>query len=201
MFVRLFLRLFLFVMLCIPGLALADANSGEFMGYRLGDAYNAGPATEKRVTTTGNLVITAEQPVKPDNIEQVSLLTTRKSMTVGSISASQWFATEAEARMTGKRYFELLRSKYPDWDYGWEVMNAHMKVTQLSLRNPPYELRMKLSQDNQNSDRPWHFSMSLFWIDLSKSDRAWRETSSRELIRLQQKEQKKLLDEADSRGL
>jgi hypothetical protein len=194
-------RFVLCVLLSIPGAAMADASQGQFMGYQLDGQYPAGASTQQRVTTTGNLIVTAEQPVKPDNIAQVILLTTRKSMTIGYITASQWFATEPEARESGKRYVELLRAKYPDWELGWEVMDAQMRVTSVSLRQPPYELRLNISQDNQGGEQPWRFSMTLDWIDSSEPEKAWREKSTSELVALQQKERKQIVNEADARGL
>jgi hypothetical protein len=96
------LRFIFILLLALPGTLLADASRGDFMGYQLGNKYPPGSATRQQVTTTGNLIITAEQPIKPDDIAEVSLLTTPGTLTIGSITAAQWFATEGEARIRAK---------------------------------------------------------------------------------------------------
>ena len=193
--------LYICAILWWPGAVLADAGAGQFMGYELGTRYPQGPATDARLTTTGNKVITAAAPVKPDSIAEVSLLATRKTETIGSISASQWFTTERAARESGRNFFQLLRAKYPDWAYGWEVMDAQMQVIAVSMRKPPYELRLNISEDNKRAEQPWHFSITLGWVALSEPDNDWRAQASQEVISLQEKQEKQILKEADVRGL
>ena len=116
-------RLLLCCLFALSTDAVADAGDGQFMGYELGTEYPVLPQ-DVEVMTTGNLLIGAENPTKPADIAKVSLIVTPDSRTIGYIVAASWYATESEARQVGRRYVELLRAKYPDWDFGREMMDA-----------------------------------------------------------------------------
>jgi len=183
--------------------ALADAGNGEFMGYTLGNDYQAGAATERRMTANGNAVIKAENPVKPANIAKVSVVTTPESLTIGFIDASQWFATEQEARDFGRKYYEILRAKYYDWEMGQERLNNNLQVTELSLVKPPYNLRLQLAEDEDetNETGQWRFSMTLSWLSDSKEYRAWNNMARTQRVAEKEEQRKQLLEDADLRGL
>ena len=70
-----FKRLVLSCLLCMPTIASADANDGQFMGYTLGDNYPEATANSQ-VTTSGNLLIVATDAVKPTSIDEVTLVAT-----------------------------------------------------------------------------------------------------------------------------
>jgi len=195
------MRVVLILLLTIPGTLLANASSGDFMGYQLGGKYQRSPNTRQEVTTTGNLIITAEQPVKPDDIAEVSLLTTPGTLTIGNITAAQWFATESEARNFGRHYFELLVAKYPGWPYGWEVMDAQMNVVEVSFKDPSYSLCLRLTKDMHNDEAMWRFSMTLGWLPDSAPEQAWRKASATEQIVELEGTRQQLLKKSDLRGL
>ena len=194
------LRMLLPCFLLFSSGVLADAADGQFMGYQLGERY-AGPASQQVLTTTGNLLVTADKPVKPDDIAEVALLATRETLTIGFISASQWFATEDEAREFGRRYFELLRAKYPDWPYGWEVMDAELNVIEVNLNNDPHNLRLSLAKDTHQGEPMWRFSMTLGWLPDSPEESKWRELSLEEQVAAKLGNRQQLLEDSDTRGL
>lgn len=195
------IRVVLILFLGASANALADAGAGEFMGYRLGAQYPPGPAPSQSVTTTGNLVIVAAQPVKPADIAEVALLTTPVTRTIGSITASQWFATEEEARNFARRYFELLRARYPAWPYGGEVMDARMNVVEVGFSRSPHNLRLRLSEDRRDGRPMWRFSMVLGWLPDSAEGAAWNAASAREQATMKNAERQQLLERSDLRGL
>ena len=80
-------RLLLCCLFLLPTVVVADAGEGQFMGYELGTRYPA-VSTNVEVTETGNLLIAAENPVKPADIDQVSLIATPESRTIGRIIAA-----------------------------------------------------------------------------------------------------------------
>lgn len=194
-------RCALILLLAIPGVVLADAGNGDFMGYQLGDQYQPGPDTRQQTSTTGNLLISAEQPIKPGDIAQVTLLATAETLTIGYIGASQWFATEVEAREMGRRYFELLHAKYPDWPYGWEVMDARMNVVEVNFNSAPYNLRLRLTEDQHEGEQMWRFSMTLGWLPGSPEEEAWRNQAVDEQIAEKLDTRQELLKKSDVRGL
>jgi hypothetical protein len=191
----------LMLLLAMSADALADARAGEFMGYQLGSKYLRSANTKQRVTTTGNLIIFAEKPVKPSDIAEVTLLTTPGTLTIGHITASQWFLTEEEARNFGRRYFELLRARYPDWPYGWEVMDAQMNIVEVNFNAAPYNLQLWLTRDLRDGKDMWRFSMMLRWLPDSSQAREWRELAGVEQIAVNKNAGQQLLENSDLRGL
>jgi hypothetical protein len=196
-----FCRFVLAVLITLPTLAIADAGDGEFMGYQLGERYQLSDGTRRQKTTSGNLIITAERPVKPKDIAEVSLLTTAKTLTIGYIDASQWFETEAEARDFARRYVELLRAKYPDWEFGRERMDNDMRIVEVNLDAAPYTLRLQLTEDERNGESLWRFSMALGWLPDVQPARAWRNASRTEHLATRDGGREKLLENADLSGL
>jgi hypothetical protein len=195
------IRCALILLLAVPSIVLADAGNGDFMGYQLGDQYQRSPDTRQQTSTTGNLLISAEQPVKPGDIAEVTLLATAETLTIGYIGASQWFATEAEARDMGRRYFELLHAKYPDWPYGWEVMDAQLNIVEVNFNSAPYNLRLRLTEDQREGEKMWRFSMTLGWLPGSPEEEAWRSQAVDEQIAEKLGTRQELLKKSDVRGL
>ncbi|MGB5454177.1 MAG: hypothetical protein WBM71_16500 [Sedimenticolaceae bacterium] len=195
-------KLFVLVLvIAMPGVILADAADGQFMGFQLGNNYQRGANTQTIVTTNGNLKITAENPVKPANVGEVTLITTPETLTIGYINALTWFDTEAEAREFGRAYIRLLRAKYPDWAFGREVMDANMNVVEVNLDKHPHNLQMQLTEGRRDGKAMWRISMTLQWLPGTKEEKAWSNMSHTQQITAQQKDRELLLDQADTRGL
>lgn len=193
-------RLLLCCLLALPTIVAADAGEGRFMGYELGTAYpTAVPGTA--VTTTGDLLIEAENPVKPADIAEVSLIATPESRTIGYIVAASWHPTEAEAREAARRYVELLRAKYPDWVLGREAMDASFRIVEVNLDKAPYNLQLRLDPGQRDGRGMWRFSMSLGWHRESAEWRAWQERAAAEHVSAKAAERERLLSESDIRGL
>ena len=189
------------VLATMSATALADAGHGEFMGYSLGGRYPPGAAARQQVTTTGNLIVIAAQPVKPADIAEVSLLTTPETLTIGHIAASQWFPTEEAARDFARQYFRLLRARYPDWPFGGEVMDARMHLVEVSFDKPPYNLRLHLAPAIHDGKDMWRFSMTLGWSPDSPQARTWSKLSADEQVAAKKGADQTLLRQSDLRGL
>jgi len=194
-------RVILMLVVAMPGVVMADAADGQFMGYQLGSNYQRSTKTQARVTTNGNLNITAENPVKPANVGDVALIATVGTLTIGYINALTWFDTEAEAREFGREYIKLLRAKYPDWAFGREELDANMYVVEVNLDKRPYNLRVRLTEGRQDGKMMWRISMTLTWLPGTKGAQAWNNLSSSQQIAAQQEDRKLLLEQADTRGL
>jgi hypothetical protein len=194
------IRFLLCCLFALPTVAFADANEGQFMGYELGTEYPT-PPREIEVTTAGNLLIEAENPTKPTDIVQVSLVATPESQTIGYIIAASWYATEGEAREVGRRYVELLRAKYPDWDFGREMMDASFRIVELSFDKAPHNLQLSLRRDEYDGRSMWRFSMGLGWHRESKEWHAWQNRAAIEQAAGKASETEQLIKESDTRGL
>jgi len=193
-------RLLLCCLFALPTVVVADANVGQFMGYELGTEYPA-PPQDVEVTTGGNLIIEAENPIKPADIVQVNLVATPESRTIGYIIAASWYATEGEAREVGRRYVELLRAKYPDWDFGRELMDASLRIVEVNLDKAPYNLQLRLGRDEYNGRSMWRISMGLGWHRESREWHAWQNRAATEHAAAKATEHEQLMRESDIRGL
>jgi len=193
-------RFLLCCLFVLPSVAIADANNGQFMGYELGTEYPT-PPREVEVTTAGNLLIEAENPTKPTDIVQVSMVATPDSQTIGYIIAASWYATEDEAREVGRHYVELLRAKYPDWDFGRELMDASLRIVELNFDKAPYSLQLSLRRDEYDGRSMWRFSMGLGWHRESREWLAWQNRAATEQAAGKATEHEQLMKESDIRGL
>ena len=195
-----FIRLLLCCLFALPAVVFADAGDGQFMGYELGTKYAASPR-EAEVTTTGNLLITAENPTKPADIVQVSLIATPESRTIGYIIGASWFATEREARDFGTRYVELLRAKYPAWDFGQEKMDENFDIVEVNLSQAPHNIKLSLARDERDGRSMWRISLGLGWDRESQEWDAWQKQAAAEHTAARASEHEQLMDNADIRGL
>jgi hypothetical protein len=193
-------KLLLICLLALPTVVFADANDGQFMGFQLGSDYPRTPPGSES-STTGNLLIVAEDPVKPADIEQVTLVVTPESRTIGLIHAASWHATEDEARVVGRRYVELLQAKYPDWDFGREAIDASFRIVEVNFDKPPYNLQLRVVRDEHNGNDLWRFSIGLGWQEGSTPWRAWQDVATTQQAAKTTRNNEQLLKGADVRGL
>jgi len=194
------IRLFLYSLFAMPAVVLADASEGQFMGFELGKTYPELPQ-DVDVTTAGNLLIAATNPTKPADIEQVSLIVTPKSRTIGYIVAASWHPTESEAREFGRRYAELLRAKYPDWEFGRELMDASLRIVEVNFDKAPHNLQLSLVREEIEGRSMWRISMGLGWHKETREWQAWQSRAATENAAAKATESKQILEEADTRGL
>lgn len=192
-----------FLLCCLftfPTIVVADAGDGQFMGYELGTKYPASPQASE-LTTTGNLLITVENPTKPDDIAQVSVIVTPESQTIGYIVAASWLASEREARDFGTRYVELLRAIYPDWDFGQEKMDENFDLVEVNFNKPPHNIKLSLARDEQDGRGMWRISLGLGWDEESQEWGLWQKQASTEHAAAKASNHKQLMGESDIRGL
>jgi len=194
------IRLLLCCLLALPTVVVADASDGQFMGYELGTKYPVSPQ-EVEVLTTGSLLIAAENPTKPVDIVQVNLITTPGSRTIGYIIAASWYATETEAREAGRRYVELLRAKYPDWNFGRELMDASLRIVEVNFDNTPHNIQLRLARDEHDGRSMWRFSMGMGWLRESREWQTWQNLAATEYAAARATEHEQLMDDSDTRGL
>lgn len=184
--------------------AVADANSGEFMGYRLNQRYSMTERTQTGQSLSGNRIIIAESPVMPADMGEVRLTATVDTHTIGFIEASQSFATDAKAREFAKKYYTLLHAKYPAWriDAGRiQLSETTLMPTALNMDKWPYTLRMKIAETESPDGLPFRVSITLRYLFDSTERKVWNELARFEQGEQQQSSKEELLEEADTRGL
>lgn len=194
------IRFLLCCLLALPTAILADAGDGQFMGYELGTKYPAS-AQEFMTTKKGNLLIAAANPTKPADVAQVSVIATPETRTIGYIIAASWFASEREARDFATRYVELLRAKYPDWDFGQEKMDENFDLVEVNFNQAPHNIKLNLERNEYDSRGMWRVSLTLGWAQESQARALWQDQAATEQAAAKASEDEQLMDESDVRGL
>ncbi len=187
-----------------PVTVIADANDGEFMGYRLNDRYLISEATRSGPSLSGNLVVIAENPLMPADMGMVRVTTTLETHTIGFIEASQDFSDESAARDFARKYYNLLHAKYPEWRIETGKIQLNEKTlmpTALNMDRWPYTIRIKLTETEAQDGRPFRVSLTLRYLFDSPERTAWNKLARAEQSEQQQADQEKLIENADTRGL
>ena len=104
-------------------------------------------------------------------------------------------------REVGRRYVELLRAKYPDWDFGRELMDASLRIVEVNFDKVPYNLQLRLVRDEYDGRSMWRISMGLGWQRETNEWRAWQIQAATEHAAAKATEHEQLLKESDIRGL
>lgn len=195
------------VLLCFatsyPLTAGADANDGEFMGYRLNQRYPVTATTEKGRSAGGNTQVVAENPVMPADIESVRINCTVSTCTIGFIEAITHFETEQAARDFATKYYQLLRAKYPDWivQTGQMGFNDDLRPVALSIDKPPHRLRLRLYDLPPGSDSKFRIGIGLSYLPDSREQVSWTDMALSERSARYESTEEKLLERSDTRGL
>jgi hypothetical protein len=198
---RLMALLALFIVIIAPDPTLADAANGEFMGYRLGDAYDLSASTNTSPSRAGNLHIVAEKPSMPADMGSVRLTATVASRTIGFIDAMQAFESEYLAREFAKKYYKLLRAKYPEWqiDTSEIELSNELRPVALNMNLSPHTIRLKIIEISGNL--PFRVSMTLSFLYDGPRWRAWSQLALTEREENLQTSEERLLEESDTLGL
>ena len=94
--------------------SIADANDGDLFGYSLGNRYTE---NMREAPDEGQLVLlTAQNPVKPPDIERVYVLVTPISHSIGKIAGETWYESGEDAIVAYERFRAILRNKYSGWE-------------------------------------------------------------------------------------
>ncbi|MGI9344373.1 MAG: hypothetical protein ACR2QV_16190 [Gammaproteobacteria bacterium] len=182
----------------------ADASAGEFMGYKLNNHYPMKSDTQFSPSLSGNLLIVADQPVMPADMEEVRVTATVTSHTIGFIEAAREFTSEDEARGFAKKYFNLLRAKYPDWSVDAERIQLNeqtLRPTALNMDKWPYTIRMKLAPAETAERASYRVTLTLRYLFDTPERQAWDELARTEQSEAQQYGRGRKLEDADTRGL
>jgi hypothetical protein len=101
-------------MLLSANVSHGDANDGDLFGYSLGTRYSEQP---HEPADSGKLVLlTTQNPIKPTAIEQVFVLVTPVSRSIGKIAGETWYESGEDALVAYEQFRVILRKKYSQWD-------------------------------------------------------------------------------------
>lgn len=102
--------------LLASGVAGADASSGEYLGYRLGDRFVAPENATPRPHVAGPLVYDFLADSRDHGVETVTLYVSPESAIIGSIFGEWYFSSKQSAKRFADRYLATLSRNYDQWE-------------------------------------------------------------------------------------
>ena len=94
---------------------LADANDGEYLGFKLGGKFTAPGGSVGADHITGAMIYAVNPGQHFDHIDWVSVYVSPKSSIVGSIFGEKYFSNPRAAKVFADRYLSTLEKKYAHW--------------------------------------------------------------------------------------
>lgn len=147
--------------------ALADANDGEFMGFKLGSKYSAPEGAIGRDHITGAIVHIVDPHQRHHHVDSLSIYVSPNSSIIGSVFAGWYFSSERSAQHFADRFMQSLETKYSSW-----------KRSRNTLTNADYQLWVELEQkppivDHWPSEKKFRVSVALIFTPESAARNAW----------------------------
>jgi len=99
----------------IGSAAFADANDGEYLGFKLGEKFAVPRGAISMDHVTGAMVYALDPGQHPHHIDSISIFVSPKSSIVGSIFGEWYFSNPRAAKVFADRYFFSLELRYDHW--------------------------------------------------------------------------------------
>lgn len=179
-------NLLIISLLLLATSALADANDGEYLGFKLGDTYAAPRGAVARGHITGALVYAVDAHKRHQHIGSLSIYVTPKSSIIGSIFGEWYFSNERSAQDFMDRYMDNLEKKYTHW----KRQRSRWHRKRAPLTNGKYQLWTDLEQrppivDHWPSAKKFRVSVALVFAPDSEGRSEWMAMIKNELNDLQ----------------
>ncbi len=150
--------------------AIADANDGEYMGFRLGSTFSAPEGAIGRNHIKGALVYFVDPRQRHQHMGSLSIYVSPKSSIVGSVFGDWYFSSKRSAQQFSDRYMQTLETTYSSW-----------KRRRNSLTNGDYQLWVDLEQkppivEHWPSDKKFRVSVALVFAPESTARSTWMAT-------------------------
>jgi hypothetical protein len=147
--------------------ALADANDGEYLGYRLGDIYDVPKKATSREHILGARIFDLNPGQHGHHVDAISIYVSPTSSIIGSIFGEWYFSTRRSAERFASQYLTSLGRKYDDW-----TLLGH------SLTNENYRLSAEVEQkplivENWPSSLQFRVLIGLIYAPDSLSRSEW----------------------------
>ena len=115
--------------------AYADANDGEYLGYKLGEKFTAPRGAVGQDHIMGAMIYVVCPGRQPQHIDSVSIYVSPKSSIIGSVFGEWYFSSARSAKDFADRYLSSLEKKYSHW-----------KRRGRSLTNSEYQLWVDIEE-------------------------------------------------------
>ena len=154
--------------------ALADANDGEYLGFKLGSTFAAPEGAIGRDHITGALVYFLDPHQRHQHIGSLSVYVSPKSSIIGSVFGDWYFSSKRSAQQFSDRHMQTLETTYSNWKRGRNT-----------LTNADYQMWVDLEQkppivDHWPSDKKFRVSVALVFAPESTARNAWVARVTRE---------------------
>jgi hypothetical protein len=161
-------------LLFLSTVACADANDGEYLGFKLGSIFAASEGAIRREHTTGALVYIVNPHQRHQHLGSLSIYVTPKSSIIGSVFGDWYFSSKQTAQQFSDRYMQTLQTTYSSWKRGRNT-----------LTDADYQLWVDLEQkppivDHWPSDKKFRVSVALIYAPGSTQRNAWMTLVKRE---------------------
>ena len=108
-------KLVLFGFIFINTTAFADANDGEYLGFKLGEKLTVPRGAISMDHVTGATIYALDPGQHPHHIDSISIFVSPKSSIVGSIFGEWYFSNPSAAKVFADRYLSSLEARYDHW--------------------------------------------------------------------------------------
>ena len=167
-------KLIFISLLFLSTVACADANDGEYLGFKLGSMFAASEGAIRREHTTGALVYIVNPHQRHQHLGSLSIYVTPKSSIIGSVFGDWYFSSKQTAQQFSDRYMQTLQTTYSSWKRGRNT-----------LTNGDYQLWVDLEQkppivDYWASDKKFRVSVALIYAPGSGVRNSWMTLVKRE---------------------
>jgi hypothetical protein len=123
------------ILILFSTLAIADANDGDYLGYRLGEKFAVPKGVSGRDHIMGAQIFDLHPGSHPHHVDTISIFASPTSSIIGSVFGEWYFASNRAAQQFADRYLTQLATKYPDWNRSGR-----------SLTNDEYQLWVDIEQ-------------------------------------------------------
>ena len=149
-------------------MVLADANNGEYLGFKLGDTFSAPRGSVSKNHIIGAVTYTVDPEKRHQHTGSLSVYVSPKSSIIGGIFGEWYFLSKGSAKNFAEGYLRNLEKKYSDW-----------RRRRSSLSNGDYQFWVDLEQkppiiDHWPSHKKFRVSTALTFAPDSAAQREWR---------------------------
>ncbi len=95
--------------------ATADANKGEFLGFKLGDKYAVPPGSVGKSLITGAMYYAVDPEQRHQHMGSLSLYVSPRSSIIGSIFGGWYFPSKKKAQAFADHYLRIVEQQYGHW--------------------------------------------------------------------------------------
>ena len=161
-------------LLFLSTVAFADANDGEYLGFKLGSTYSAPAGAIGREHTMGALVYIVNPHQRHQHLGSLSIYVSPKSSIIGSVFGDWYFSSKQTAQQFLDRHMQTLQTTYSGWKRGRNT-----------LTKADYQMWVELEQkppivDHWPSDKKFRVSVALVYAPESSVRNSWMTLVKRE---------------------